>query len=202
MDVTGHPGHPYPASLQVDTPERMARWRPLVQWLLAIPHMLILYALGVLSWAVGIVSWFVVLITGRLPASLAGVQAMYLRYSDRTMTYAGFLVEEYPPFAFDTTGDDPGTYHGVLVDFEPELEHRNRLTTFFRWLLVIPHLIALFVVGFVATLAHIVGFFAVLITGRWPEGLRNIVVGFFRWTLRVNAYHMLLTDRYPPFSLR
>jgi Domain of unknown function (DUF4389) len=47
-----------------------------------------------------------------------------------------------------------------------------------------------------------VGFFAVLITGRWPDGLRDLVVGFFRWTLRVNAYHMLLTDRYPPFSLR
>jgi hypothetical protein len=194
-------GSPYPASLQVDTPDRIARWRPLVQWFLAIPHMLVLYALEILSGVVAFISWFVVLFTGKLPESLAGLQAMYLRYSDRTLAYISFLVEEYPPFTFDTTGSDPRTYHGVLVDFEPELDHRNRLTVFFRLLLVIPHAIALFFVGIVAGIAHLIGFFAVLITGRWPEGLRNFVVGFFRWTLRVNAYHALLTDKYPPFSL-
>ncbi len=46
-----------------------------------------------------------------------------------------------------------------------------------------------------------VAWFAVLFTGRWPEGMRNFVVGFFRWSTRVNAYYYLLTDVYPPFSL-
>jgi hypothetical protein len=49
--------------------------------------------------------------------------------------------------------------------------------------------------------ALVIAFFAVLFTGRWPEGLRSFVVGVMRWGTRVNAYLLLLTDKYPPFSL-
>lgn len=194
-------GHPYPAALDIQSPERIARWRPLVQWLLALPHFVILYALGIISNVIGVISWFVVLITGKFPSSLAGIQAMYLRYSNRVTAYAGFLKDAYPPFSFDTAAHDPGDYAGETVEFEPELENRNRLTVLLRILMVIPQIIVLMVIGFVAGLAWLVGFFAVLITGRWPEGIRNFVVGYLRWSLRVNAYFLLMTDEYPPFSL-
>lgn len=191
----------YPASLTIDTPERIARWRPLVQWLLAVPHLIVLYALGALSSAVAFVAWFVILVTGRLPTGLAGLQAMYLRYHNRVVAYQGFLLESYPPFSFSLEGADPGTYERESVDFDPQLQDRSRLSTFFRWLLVIPHVVVLTVLAIVAFLAWIVGFFAVLITGRWPEGLQHFVVGYIRWTLRVEAYWLLLTDEYPPFRL-
>lgn len=194
-------GHPYPAALDIESPERIARWRPLVQWLLALPHMVIVWLLGYLSGAVMVISWIVVLITGKLPSSLAGMQAMYLRYSNRVTAYSGFLKDAYPPFSFDTAAHDPGDYAGETVEFQPELEDRNRLTVLLRLLLVIPQLIAVAIVGFVAWLAWIVGFFAVLFTGHWPEGIRQFVVGSMRWSLRVYAYFMLLTDQYPPFSL-
>lgn len=194
-------GAGYPASLAVDSPEQIARWRPFVQWLLALPHFVVLYALGILSGIVALVSWFVILFTGKLPVGLAGVQVMYLRYSNRVTAYAGFLLESYPPFIFGTEDQDPGEYPGVRVDFTPQLEDRNRLTTFFRFILAIPHLIALFFVGIAASVAWFIGAFAVLFTGSWPEGLRRFVVGSMRWTLRVNAYTVLLTDEYPPFSL-
>jgi hypothetical protein len=90
-------GGPYPATFTFDSPERIANWRPLVHWLLAIPHLMILYALGTVSDVVAVISWFAVLFTGRLPAGLASLQAMYLRYTLRTATYFGFLREEYPP---------------------------------------------------------------------------------------------------------
>jgi hypothetical protein len=194
-------GNAYPAGLQIDSPDRMARWRPLVQWLLALPHLLILYALGILSQVVGLISWFIVVITGKLPASLAGIQAMYLRYVNRVMAYQGFLMSAYPPFSFDTASNDPGDYTGEMVDFEPKLEGRNRLTTFFRIILVIPHAVILVFLGIAAFFAWLVGFFAVLFTARWPESLRRFVIGYMRWELRVNAYWLLLTDEYPPFSL-
>lgn len=193
--------HPYPAGLDVDSPERIARWRPLVQWFLAIPHLVILYALGILSHVVAIVSWFVILFTGRLPSGLAGVQAMYLRYFDRVTAYQGFLLAGYPPFSFETVGPDPRTYDRMTVDFAPALEGRSRLTIFFRLLLVIPHYVLLFFVGLAAFVAWVVGFFAVLILGHWPEGLQRFVVGYLRWSLRVQAYYLLLTDEYPPFKL-
>jgi hypothetical protein len=168
---------------------------------LALPHLLVLYALGILSQVVGFISWVLVVITGKLPASLAGVQAMYLRYENRVMAYQGFLMTGYPPFSFATDSNDPGDYVGEMVNFEPKLEQRNRLTTFFRIILVIPHVVCLIVLGIAAFVAWLIGFFAVLITGHWPEGLRNFVVGYMRWSLRVNAYWLLLTDEYPPFSL-
>jgi hypothetical protein len=194
-------GQPYPAALEIQSPERMARWRPLVQWLLALPHLIVVWLLGYVSCAVMVISWIVVLITGKLPSSLAGIQAMYLRYSNRVTAYSGFLKDAYPPFSFDTAAHDPGDYAGETVEFQPELENRNRLTVLFRLLLVIPQVIVVAIVGIAAAIAWIIGFFAVLFTARWPEGIRNFIVGYMRWSLRVNAYFVLLTDEYPPFSL-
>jgi Domain of unknown function (DUF4389) len=94
----------YPATFTFEAPERIANWRPLVHWLLAIPHLAILYALGGVSEVVAVISWFAVPFTGRLPAGLASFQAMYLRYTMRTATYFGFLREEYPVQLHDDTG--------------------------------------------------------------------------------------------------
>jgi len=194
-------GQGYPATLEVDRADRIANWRPIVQWLLAIPHFVILYVLGIVAEVVAIISWFAILITGRLPEGLATLQCLYLRYNNRVISYAAFMREEYPPFAFETVAPDPGTYPPVRTGFAPELENRNRLTVAFRIILVIPHLIVLTVLGIAAFVAGIIAFFAVLFTGRWPEGLRTFVVGVMRWGLRVNAYFYLLTDEYPPFSI-
>ena len=90
----------YPATFAFDPPERVANWRPLVNWILAIPHFVILSALRTLSQVVGIISWFIVLFTGSMPEALANLQAMYMRYELRTWTYAIFMREQYPPFAF------------------------------------------------------------------------------------------------------
>jgi Domain of unknown function (DUF4389) len=194
-------GGPYPATFTFDAPERVANWRPLVHWLLAIPHLVILNALGMVSEVVAVISWFAVLFTGRLPAGLAGLQAMYLRYMLRTATYFGFLREEYPPFSFATTPADPGDDHRVSVDLVPRLEGRNRLTVAFRLILVIPQLIVLALLGVALFVVGVIAFFAVLFTGRWPDGLRDFALGVGRWWLRVEAYLVLLTDEYPPFTL-
>jgi hypothetical protein len=77
----------------------------------------------------------------------------------------------------------------------------NRWLPLVKWLLVIPHFIALFFVGIGAFFAVVVGFFDVLFTGRWPRGAFYYVAGTLRWTYRVLAYFHLMTDAYPPFSL-
>ncbi len=192
---------PYPATFDVDRAEHVANWRPLVHWLLVIPHAIVVYVLGAVASIVALISWFAILFTGKLPEGLAGLQALYIRYNNRVLAYGGFLREEYPPFTFETTAPDPGDDPGVWTNFVPALEDRNRLTTGFRWLLVIPQYIVLIFLGIAAGFAWLIAFFAVLFTGRWPEGLRQFVVGFVRWETRVTAYAYLLTDEYPPFSL-
>jgi hypothetical protein len=191
----------YPARFGFEAPERIANWRPLVHWLLAIPHLLVVEALQGVAQALAVISWFAILFTGRLPAGIARFQAMYVRYTIRTATYTGFLREEYPPFTLDTTTTDPGDDPRVQVDVDPQIEDRNRLTTGFRLVLVIPHAIALALLAIALAVVAIIGFFAVLFTGRWPEALRTFALGVGRWWLRVQAYLLLLTDDYPPFTL-
>lgn len=189
-----------PAALEVRTPERIARWRPLVQWFLAIPHLIIAGALGYVAGALAIVSWFIILFTGKLPNGLAELQVMIVRYKMRANVYAGFLHDEYPPFEFATSAAEPG---GTPVDVNtrPALTDRNRLTVGLRFLWVIPAALFAWVILFAASIVWFIGFFAVLFTGRWPDGLRDFVVKGLRVSVRLEVYALLLTDEYPPFSL-
>jgi len=191
----------FPATFTFDPPERVANWRPLVNWLLAIPHLFVVSALRSVAQVLSVVSWFIILFTGRLPAELANFQVMYMRYYVRTGIFAGFLREEYPPFGFAMTPYDPGSDPRVHVDVLPQLEQRNRLTVGFRLVLVIPQVIMLALLAIAEFVVLVIAFFAVLFTGRWPAGLRHFTLGVMRWWLRVETYLLLLTDDYPPFTL-
>jgi Domain of unknown function (DUF4389) len=191
----------YPATFELDRAEHIANWRPLVHWLLIIPHVLVLYVLAAVAEIVSIIAWFAILFTGKLPEGMAGLMGLYIRYTNRVNGYFLFMREEYPPFSFETTPQDPGDYPPVRTLVAPELEGRNRLTVAFRFILVIPQYIVLAVLGIVAFFATIGGFFAVLFTGKWPLGLQDFVLGVIRWSTRVSAYALLLADEYPPFSL-
>lgn len=199
--MTAATGGAYPASLTIDSPEKIANWRPLVHWLLAIPHLVVVYVLNAVAELMGFLSWVMILFTGKDNEGFQGLRVMSMRYQARTFAYMGFLVEDYPPFAFSQASADPGDYPGVRLDVTPALEGRNRLTAFFRILMVIPHFIVLALLGIAAFVCFVIAFFAVLFTGRWPDGLRAFVVNVMRWSTRVNAYFMLLNDEYPPFTL-
>jgi hypothetical protein len=192
----------YPATFELDRAEHIANWRPLVHWLLIIPHLLVLGVLGAVAEIVSFIAWFVILFTGKLPEGMAGLISLYLRYSNRTNAYALFMREEYPPFSFETTAQDPGDYPAVRTQLTPDLEDRNRLTTAFRLILAIPHAIVLGVLWFVGFFVWIGGFFTVLFTGQWSGGLQEFMLGIIRWSTRFYAYVFLLVDEYPPFSMQ
>jgi len=88
------------------------------------------------------------------------------------------------------------------VDYPDVERDLNRWLPLVKWLLAIPHYVVLAVLWTLAIAAVVGAWFAILFTGRYPRALFDYVVGVGRWTLRVNAYAFLLvTDRYPPFSL-
>jgi hypothetical protein len=124
---------------------------------------------------------------------------MALRYNARAQVYAGFLHDQYPPFAFDMATTEPG---GTPVDYTivPALGGRNRLTVGLRIIWAIPAIVWVMLIGIVGAVCWFIGFFAVLFTGRWPDGLRRWVMASLRVSTRANAYVMLLTDEYPPFA--
>jgi hypothetical protein len=90
----------YPVRLNIEYPEHIANWRPLVQWLLAIPYLLVA---GVLYWFTGvlsIVAFFTVLFTKRIPRELFELMVPGLRWNLRGNAYAYFTTERYPPFTW------------------------------------------------------------------------------------------------------
>ena len=81
-------------------------------------------------------------------------------------------------------------------------EKLSRLSTFFRLILAIPQLIVLYFVGIVAFILTFFAWWAIVFTGKYPKGLFGFVAGYLRWSTRVTGYSsLLLTDKYPPFSL-
>ena len=192
-------GSEYPIGISVDTPSHIARWRPIVQWILAIPLFIVLYVLRFVLEVLGFIGWIAALFTGQLPEGIGNFLAGVYRYAWRTYSYALFLRESYPPFApelgYSDPGDDPARFDVRRG------EGLSRLAVLFRIILVIPQAIVIFFLGIALYIAAIVGFFAVLFTGEWPEGLHDFVVGACRWILRVDAWFFMLADPYPPFAL-
>ncbi len=75
------------------------------------------------------------------------------------------------------------------------------LKTFFGWLYVaLPHGFMLVFYGIAVLFTTVIAWFAILFTGKYPRGLFDFAVGYYRWSARVNAYLLLMTDIYPPFN--
>ncbi len=92
-----HLDYPYP-----DAARDLNRWLPLVKWLLAIPHILILVVLNLAAIAGVIVAWFAILFTGRYPRSLFDFVEGVFRWNNRVVAYALTLVTDaYPPFSME-----------------------------------------------------------------------------------------------------
>lgn len=190
----------YPVRVDFEAPNEIARWRPFVHFIMAIPHFIILYGLELLAGAVTFIAFFAILFTKKYPDGLFGVATMAYRYSYRVGTFALYMREAYPPFEFSTDLEDPGVDPARLsIDYPQDL---NRWLPLVKWLLAVPHYFALLFLFLGAFFVWFASFFAILFTGRYPEGMRNYVVGVMRWFNRVNAYVCLMTDQYPPFSMQ
>ena len=185
----------YPIRFDVEYPHRLSRLLIFVKWwLLAIPQLLIVYALGTVSGVIGFVAWFAILFTGRYPKGLFEVVVGFNRWSANVTSYTGLLRDEYPPFA-----TDPGRYPvRYEVDYPEKL---NRWLIFVKWLIAFPHYIVLQVLWFIAFLMWCIGWFAILFTGRLPRGMFDFIVGVMRWNYRVTGYTSLLRDEFPPYSM-
>ncbi len=87
------------------------------------------------------------------------------------------------------------------IHFDVQLpERQSRLTTFFRLILVIPHLIVLTLWAILVEFTVLFAWFAIVFTGRYPQGLFNFNLAFLSYSTRVSCYLYLLTDRFPPFG--
>jgi len=148
--------------------------------------------LGAVTWILAIVSWVTILIGGEHINAIRRFTRYYLRWRVRAIAYTMLLEDQYPPF-----GDAP--YPAALSVADPAGE-RNRLTVAFRIILAIPHLIVLVFLMLAWWATAFVGWLLILIDGRYPQPLYTFGAGALQWLIRVEAYLLLMTDEYPPFS--
>jgi hypothetical protein len=187
----------YPARFDVEYPQRLSRWKIFVKWLLAIPHLIIINFLQLVGSLMVLIAFFSILFTKKWPRGMFDFMVQIQRWSMNTVVYALTLQrDEYPPFS-----GEAGQYPVLLeVDYDDDL---SRWQIFLKWLFVLPHLIVLVFLAIAAYAAVLIAFFAILFTGAYPRGMFDFVTGVLRWSIRVNAYgYWLMTDRYPPFSLK
>jgi hypothetical protein len=118
-----------------------------------------------------------------------------LRFTNRVGTYFALMSDRYP-------STDERQWVQLDFPYPDATRDLNRWLPLVKWLLAIPHYIVLFFL-YLATILLVIGaWFAILITGRYPRGIFDFVEGVIRWHNRVVGYaFILVTDRYPPFSL-
>jgi hypothetical protein len=149
--------------------------------------------LGAVAFVCAIIAWFAIVFTAHAPDGLWRLSAFYLRWRVRSSAYTALLRDEYPPFG--------EAIYPVETDIPVPLEPRDRLTVAFRPILALPHLLLIWLLGIAWGVATLVAWFSILFTGRYPQRLYEFSTGALRWTTRVEAYLLLLTDEYPPFTL-
>ena len=183
---------PYPVIFEAAYPERLTRWKTLLRIFLAIPVLIFWAVVSGASQAVIVASWLAIIVKGRIPRWLFNFSVALYRWQLRSLAYVFLLTEAYPPFE----GDYP-------IDFDVRYPERLIRWKVLIWkaITAIPHVIILLFLWIGALLVTILAWFFILLAGRYPRGLFEYVAGVIRWSVRVNAYVLSLTDEYPPFNL-
>jgi hypothetical protein len=207
------------ARLEIDYPERLDRVTSAFRLIWIIPIALLLAVLtGASSETVTRVSGDVVTTTTRSGGGISGglfgatllmilfrrryprwwfdFAREFVRFEARVAAYLFLLTDRYP-----STVEEQSVH--LEIDYPDAERDLNRWLPLVKWFLAIPHYIVLAVLALGGIVVWVIAWFAILFTGRYPRTLFDYQVGVGRWGLRVQAYAFLLvTDRYPPFSLR
>ena len=205
----------YAARFEVDYPGKMDRLTTFFRLIWAIPILVILAILanngggryvdqagkvietggGGITAGLFLATALMLVFRQRCPRWWFDFAVELTRFSGRVGLYLLLLTDTYP-----STVEQQSLH--LDVDY-PDAAQLNRWLPLVKWLLALPHYIVLAVLTVIAILATIVAWFAILFTGTYPRGIFDFVVGVGRWSTRVWAYAFLLvTDVYPPFSLR
>ncbi len=207
----------YPLRLDADLDEPLGRALWLVKWLLAVPHYVVLAFLWAAFVVLTVLAGFAVLVTGHYPRPIFRFNVGVLRWTWRVAFYSYFALgtDRYPPFRL---GPDPNYPADLSLEYPERLSRGLVLVKW--WLLALPHYVVVAILvggvalvwseveglvvvvggGLVGLLAIVAGA-VLLVSGRYPRPLFDVVVGLDRWVFRVLAYAALLRDEYPPFRL-
>jgi hypothetical protein len=184
----------YPVTFEADYVEQHSRLTSFFRLLLAIPLFIWAYFYGIVASIAIVIAWFAIVLTGRFPMGLYEFIAGWTRFITRTTGYVSLLTDTYPAFG---GSDDPS--YPIRMRFVP-LDRYSRLKTLLRIILAIPIVILRYVMGLLLQIGAFAAWVVIVITGRLPRGLFDLMVLANSYTARSDAYLYLLTETYPPFQ--
>jgi hypothetical protein len=185
----------YPVTFEADYVERRNRLTTFFRLILAIPLLIWAYLYLIVTEVAILIAWFAIVITGRYPKGLYDFVAGYTRFVTRVTAYLVLLCDPYPPF-----WGNPDPSYPVRMEFAGPLERYSRLKTLFRIILMIPIVILRYVMALLVEIGALAAWFVIVITGKMPRGLFDLMVLGNSYTARSDAYIYLLTETYPPFQ--
>ena len=183
----------YPVDADIAWQTEYTRFLPLVKWLLAIPHFLVLIFLALGAFFATLFAAFGVLFTGRYPRGLFEFVLGVYRWGWRVFSYVLLMNDRYPPFSLRP---EPGYPAELEIEYPGEMD---RWRPFVQWFLAIPYLLLSNVLQNLAQLLAFFAFFTILFTKRFPRGMFELLLVAMRWNVRGNAYAGFLVTRCPPF---
>lgn len=161
--------------------------------ILAIPHLIVSRLWGEVAQFLAIIQWFIVLFTGKRNDSIFNFQRSWLEYSVRVGSYTWILHDVFPPF-----GTDAGAVP-VRTTIEND-QPVNRLTNALRIIWAIPAVIIGFFIAIGSLVLGVISWFAILFTGKHPQGMWDFMLKATRYSAQLQAYILLMTDTYPKFG--
>jgi hypothetical protein len=185
----------YPVTFEADYVEARNRLTAFFRLILVIPLAIWLYFYAIAAGIAILIAWFAIVFTARYPQGLYDFVAGYTRFLTRVTAYGALLCDPYPSF-----GGAPDPAYPVRLEFAGPLESYSRLKTGFRFILAIPIVILRYVMGLLLQVGALGAWIVILITGKLPRGLFDLMVLANSYTARSDAYLYLLTETYPPFQ--
>ena len=163
-----------------------------------IPHMFVIWFLAIASIFINIIAFWSILFTGKYPKGMFEFQLKFRLWQLRVNARLLNLSDGYPAFGLDTK-DENITFE---MDYPKSLSRGNMLLRAFFgvFYVIIPHMFILFFRMIGVYVVLFIAWWSVLITGKYPKGMFNFVVGTFRWALRIGLYMGNMTDTYPAFT--
>ncbi len=165
---------------------------------IVIPHFFLLYFMMIWGAILSLISWFAVLFTGKYPQSFFNYQLNLKKWNLRVSARLLNMADGYPSFGL--SGIDANT--NIELPY-PESLSRGLLLlrTFFGLIyVIIPHGFLLFFRAIATYFLIFLSWWAILITGKYPQSWFDFNVGTLRWSMRVGFYLSFMTDQYPPFN--
>ncbi|HYM55313.1 MAG TPA: DUF4389 domain-containing protein, partial [Solirubrobacteraceae bacterium] len=182
----------YPVTFEADYVEQRSRLTTFFRLILVIPVAIVLYVFGIVASIAILIAWFAIVFTGRYPQGLYDFVAGFNRFLARVTAYAVLLCDPYPPF-----NGAPDQSYPVRMEFAGPLERYSRPKTFFRIILAIPIMVLRYVMGLLLEIGAFAAWVVIVITGKMPRGLFDLMVLANSYTARSDAYLYLLTETYP-----